>query len=144
MATLSVKIEENLVLNGQPFHGDTNMTFTVNDVYRRIVSCTNTEQTVLLFGAAVAAGQLKDNQLKYLRVTNLDSAASGVAVTIRVIADAEAYFIKVPAQSSWMIADDDMEANGDGTTFSSFENISQITITAASGTVDCEIYAATA
>jgi len=94
-----------------------------------------------LFGAAVAAGQLKDGDLKYLRITNLDQTNF---VTIRVIADAEAYFIKLPPESSWMLCDDEMEANGDGVAFSSFETISQITIDASTQTCDCEIYAATA
>jgi hypothetical protein len=141
MASLKVKITEDLVINGQTINGETTVTYTVSDVYRRIISATTTEQTVLLFGAAVAAGQLKDGDLKYLRITNLDQTNF---VTIRVIADAEAYFIKLPPESSWMLCDDEMEANGDGVAFSSFETISQITIDASTQTCDCEIYAATA
>ncbi len=141
MATLSVNIEETLVVNGQTINGITTATYSVNDVYRRIITATTTEQTVLLFGAAVAAGQLKDGDLKYLRITNLDNTNF---VTIRVIADAEAYFVKLPALSSWMLCDDEMEANADGAAFNSFETISQITLDADTASVDCEIYAATA
>lgn len=141
MASLKVKITEDLVINGQTINGETTVTYEVNDVYRRIISATTTEQTVLLFGAAVAAGQLKDDDLKYLRITNLDQTNF---VTIRVVADAEAYFIKLPPESSWMLCDDEMEANSDGAAFNSFETISQITIDADTGSCDCEIYAATA
>jgi hypothetical protein len=141
MATLNVKITEDLVINGQTINGETTATYTVNDIYRRIVTATTTEQTILLFGSAVAAGQLKDGDLKYLRITNLDTANF---VTIRVIADAEAYFVKLPALASWLLCDDEMEANADGAAFSSFETVSQITLDADTGSVDCEIYAATA
>lgn len=72
-ATMTVKIVESITLNGDD-HGSTN-TLTIasiNEVMKRIVTVTTTEQIVLAFGAAVAAGQFDRTKVVYIRITNLD------------------------------------------------------------------------
>ena len=70
MAILTVTIQEELILNGQDL-GCTNVTtYACTELYHRIVTITNTEKSILLFGAAVEGGTIKDAQLDYLRITN--------------------------------------------------------------------------
>ena len=76
--TLTVTHTETLTLNGSA-EGKTNtQTITgINDVYKRIVTCINDVDTTLVtFRAAVnTADSAMDIELvKYIRITNLDSA----------------------------------------------------------------------
>ena len=78
MATLTVTHTEALTLNGSN-EGKTNtQSITgINDVYKRIVTCTNDVNTTLaVFRAAVntADSAIDIENVKYVRITNLDSA----------------------------------------------------------------------
>ena len=78
MATLTVTHKENLTLNGSE-EGKTNVQSItgINDVYKRVVTCTNDVATTLaVFRAAVdtADSAIDIENVRYLRVTNLDSA----------------------------------------------------------------------
>ena len=72
MATLNVTISEDLTLSGQTINSSNTASYTVTSIDHRIITCTTTEQTVLLFNTTDAAGTVKDATLKYLRFTNLD------------------------------------------------------------------------
>ena len=100
---------------------------------------TVTEQTVLLFNSADAAGTIKDATLKYLRLTNLDTTNF---IVIRVKGNSEEYFQKVPAGSSFLLTDSQMDANATGGQSLSLANIDEISIDADSASVDVEVYAA--
>ena len=78
MATLTVTHKENLTLNNSE-EGKTNtQSITgINDVYKRVVTCTNDVATTLaVFKATVDTGDsaVDIENVRYLRVTNLDSA----------------------------------------------------------------------
>tara|TARA_R110001599_G_scaffold99317_3_gene254658 strand:+ start:166 stop:630 length:465 start_codon:yes stop_codon:yes gene_type:complete len=78
MATLTVTHTESLTLNGSD-EGKTNtQSITgINDVYKRIVTCTNdVDTTVAVFKAAANTGDsaVDIENVKYIRITNLDSA----------------------------------------------------------------------
>ena len=78
MATLTVTHKENLTLHGSE-EGKTNtQSITgINDVYKRVVTCTNDVDTTLaVFKATVntADSAIDIENVRYLRVTNLDSA----------------------------------------------------------------------
>ena len=139
MATLNVTITEDLTLSGQTIGSSNTASYSVTSVDHRIITCTVTEQTVLLFNSADAAGTIKDATLKYLRLTNLDASNF---IVIRVKGNSEEYFQKVPAGSSFLLTDSQMDANATGGQSLSLANIDEISIDADSASVDVEVYAA--
>lgn len=78
MATLSVTITESVTLNGKD-RGSENILeiSSVNEVFHRIVTCpSGVDTTVATFRSAtnVADGALDVEDVKYIRVTNLDTS----------------------------------------------------------------------
>ena len=76
MATLTVTISESVTLNGRERGSDLVNDYSVTEVFHRIVSCpANQDTTVAVFKSAtnVADGALDVEDVKYIRVTNLDS-----------------------------------------------------------------------
>ena len=72
-ATMTVKITETIKLNGRDQGAENTLTISsVNEVSKRIVTATTTEQIILAFGTAVAAGQFDETKVVYIRITNLD------------------------------------------------------------------------
>jgi len=140
MATLTVSIKEDLNLNGTEYGGEYVMSETVTQVYKRIINCTATEQSVLLFDAADAAGTLKDATVDYLRITNLDASAD---VQLRIVGASTQYYVKLEAGDSWMLGNSLMyaDATGTGATESTIA-IDTIYADVSSGTADVEIFAA--
>ena len=80
-ATLRVNIEEHIILNGKQQGGTNTLNIgSINEVFKRIVSCpANNETTLIHFHSSVADGTLAPvdiDNVKYIRVTNLDNANS--------------------------------------------------------------------
>ena len=78
MATLAVTITESLTLNGKD-RGSENILeiSSVSEVFHRVVTCpASVDTTVATFRSAtnVADGALDVEDVKYIRVTNLDSS----------------------------------------------------------------------
>ena len=140
MATLTVTIKEELTLNGTD-RGSTYVTSaTVTQLDHRILDVLHsTDQTILLFAAAVAAGTIKDATLDYLRITNLDSTNF---VTLRIVGNSEEYFVKVEAGDSFILNNSVMDANDAGSATVSFAAIDEIKVQADTATCSIEIYAA--
>tara|TARA_R110002096_G_scaffold406940_2_gene605363 strand:- start:525 stop:950 length:426 start_codon:yes stop_codon:yes gene_type:complete len=140
MATLTVTITEAVTLNGSS-RGSTNThTETVTQIDHRIVSCLHgSEQTVLLFGGAVAAGTIKDATLDYLRLTNLDSSNF---VTVRVRGNSEEYAVKLEAGDSFILNNSVMDANATGGASLSLAAIDSIGVQADTAPCEVEIFAA--
>ena len=86
-STLTVKITETISLNGKD-QGGTN-TFTVDsikDVFKRIVTiASGDDATVLVFKTTTAGadGSLDKDNVKYIRITNLD-AANSVKISLQL------------------------------------------------------------
>lgn len=86
MATLKVKIQEDIILENQNYGSKRTLEISsIDEIYKRIVTCpANSETTVVHFkqvaGAAGGAtkfdGALDVQDVKYIRVTNLDSSNS--------------------------------------------------------------------
>ena len=77
-AVLTVTISESIFLNGSN-HGSTKkIALTgINEISKRIMSVPATPGTQIYAGAATAAnGTFVTDQVKYIRITNLDSANS--------------------------------------------------------------------
>ena len=74
---MTVKITENLTLNGSQQGSTNTLTLTgINDSFRRIVSCpASNTTTIASFNSNVygAAGAIDVENARYIRVTNLDS-----------------------------------------------------------------------
>ena len=92
MADLTVTITESVVLNNADQGGTHTLTVTgVDDVYKRIVTCTNAQQTTLAHFATedhTSDGAIDLENVKYIRVTNLHSS-DGVDLSLQISADEE-------------------------------------------------------
>tara|TARA_R100000935_G_C2692735_1_gene107152 strand:- start:11 stop:436 length:426 start_codon:yes stop_codon:yes gene_type:complete len=140
MATLTVSIKEELTLNGEEQGGEFVMSETVTQVYKRIITCTTTEQSVLLFASADAAGTLKDATADYIRITNLDATNF---VQLRIVGGTSQYYVKLEAGDSWVGGNSLMYADATGTAATeSFINIDTIHADADTASCDVEIFAA--
>ena len=116
------------------------MSETVTQVYKRIITCTTTEQSVLLFAAADAAGTLKDATADYIRITNLDATNF---VQLRIVGGTSQYYVKLEAGDSWVGGNSLMYADATGTAATeSFINIDTIHADADTASCDVEIFAA--
>jgi hypothetical protein len=140
MATLTVTIKEELVLNGKDV-GCTNIhTYAATEVYHRVVTITNTEKTILLFGAAVEGGTIKDATLDYLRITNLDTSN---AMHLRIRDAAQEFIIQVDAGSSFILTEDKLDADATGSDETiALAQIDSIKAVAVASTQSIEIFAA--
>ena len=80
MATLSVTHTESITLNGQEFGGTNSFSVSgINNIYKRIVTCpANVDTTILRTGVTVDVtdSSMDVQNVKYIRVTNLDSSNS--------------------------------------------------------------------
>lgn len=140
MANLTVTIKEEVSLNGKEYGGSNTLDVTVTEVDTRIVTITNTEQTILLFAAAVAAGTFKDAQLEYLRITNLHASAT---VDLRISDSAQEYFVRIVAGGSFILTEDQLDADNTGSAETmSLAQIDSIKAISSTSTSDIEIFAA--
>ena len=140
MATLTVSIKEELKLNGVDQGGEFIMSESVTQAYKRIITCTTTEQSILLFAGADAAGTLKDATADYIRVTNL---ADSNTVQLRIVGATSQYYVKLEAGDSWMGGNSLMYADATGTSASeTLIPIDSIYADASGGDADVEIFAA--
>lgn len=80
MATLSVTHTESITLNGQEFGGTNSFSISgINNIYKRIVTCpADVDTTILRTGVTVDVtdSSMDVQNVKYIRVTNLDSSNS--------------------------------------------------------------------
>ena len=87
MATLSVTITESVVLNNADQGGSHTLSITgVDDVYKRIVTCTNAQETTLAHFATedhTSDAAIDLENVKYIRVTNLHST-DGVDLSLQI------------------------------------------------------------
>ena len=140
MATLTVSIKEELKLNGVDQGGEFTMSESVTQAYKRIITCTTTEQSILLFAGADAAGTLKDATADYIRITNL---ADSNTVQLRIVGATSQYYVKLEAGDSWMGGNSLMYADATGTSASeTLIPIDAIYADATGGDADVEIFAA--
>ena len=145
-ATLTVKITESISLNGSA-QGASN-TFTVasiNEVFKRIVTCTASETTTLLtFNATVhgAAGAIDLEDCKYIRITNLDDTN---ALELAVVGAATLYQVILhPGQSHVLGAPEDlMLAEADTSpSFGTMADLASIQVNPGGNAIDVEVFAA--
>tara|TARA_Y100000310_G_scaffold297936_1_gene331370 strand:+ start:422 stop:889 length:468 start_codon:yes stop_codon:yes gene_type:complete len=146
-ATLTVKITEEITLNGQQ-KGSTNTLRidSVVEVSQRIVNVGTTELIVLALGTEVAAGQFKEADVRYIRITNLDDTNHVVLVFRSENSNECAH--KVDAGHSFILAADNSgglvdvhDASATALTVS-LDDLVDITAQADTAAVDLELFVA--
>lgn len=144
MATLKVTIKEELVLNGKDMGNENFLSISgINNAEHRIIDVSTTEQSILLFSTAVAAGTYVDDTIKHLRLTNLDA---GNYIQIRLVnsADGQQYYTKIEAGETFILGNSKMYADATGSSSSeAFTNIDAIYAKADTTTCELEMFIAT-
>jgi len=147
-APLTVKITEAVTLNGYDHGSQNTLTIAdINEVFKRIVTCTASQATtVLTFNAAVhgAAGAVDLQDCKYIRVTNMDDTN---AIEIGVVGAATLYQVELAAGESHILGNPDalMLAEADTSpSFGTMANLASIQVHPGGNAVDVEVFAASA
>ena len=99
---MTVTITESLSLNGNTYGNTTTKTTTaVGNALQRIQAINTSEENLLVFhSTADAAGQVVGDNMKYLRVTNLDTT-NYIQLTFKTAA--EHYSISLDAGDSYIL-----------------------------------------
>ena len=145
-ATMTVTITESVSLNGSQ-QGSTN-SFTiasVDEVFKRIVSCAaSNTTTVLSFAAAnhTSVGAIDVDDAKYIRITNKDDTN---AIELAVVGAATLYQIILhPGQSHILGAADDLMLAEEDTSpsFGTMADIASIQVNPGGNAVEVEVFVA--
>ncbi len=145
MADLTTTVTESVTLNGA-VRGTTNTVTTtgINNVYERIVTCTASQVTYLAafdsnsYGSAV---QIDKEDVRYIRVTNLDSTNS---LELAIVGATTNYQVLLNAGQSHILcaAEDVMLAEADTSpSFGTMEDLGSIQVN-PSADLDVEIFVA--
>ena len=145
-ATMTVTITESVSLNGSQ-QGSTN-SFTiasVDEVFKRIVSCAaSNTTTVLSFAAAnhTSVGAIDVDDAKYIRITNKDDTN---AIEVAIVGAATNYQIILHPWQSHVLgdADDLMLAEEDTTpSIGTMADIASIQVNPGGNAVEVEVFVA--
>ena len=145
-ATLTVTLTESVSLNGSD-QGATNTLSisSINEVFKRIVSCTASQTTTILsFNAAVhgAAGAIDLQDCKYIRLTNKDDTN---AIEIAVVGAATLYQVELAAGESHILGNPEAIMLSEADTSPSFgtmANLASIQVNPGGSAVDVEVFVA--
>ena len=143
-ATLTVTITEAVTLNGYDQGSKNELTIaSVNEVMKRIVTCTASQTTTLVsFAASVhtSVHALDVEDTKYIRITNKDDTnAIELAVTL--------YQVELAAGESHILGNPDavMLAEADTSpSFGTMADIASIQVNPGGNAVDVELFVASA
>jgi len=108
MADLNISISESVTINGSVRGSSNTVTTTgIVDTLERTISCTHSQTTTIAeFGATphAAASNIDRDNVKYLRVTNLDSTNECM---LGVVTDASNYQVRLRAGASHVLFNGD-------------------------------------
>tara|TARA_R110002033_G_scaffold149739_3_gene186752 strand:+ start:149 stop:595 length:447 start_codon:yes stop_codon:yes gene_type:complete len=146
MATLKVKIQEDIILDNQNYGSKRTLEIgNITDIYKRIVTCpASNTTTVVTFADNVydANSNLDAQNSKYIRITNLDSSNS---VEIAVVGAATLYQVRLDAGHSHVLGSADALMLSEADTSPSFgtmADIGKIACNPGANTVDLEFMVA--
>ena len=147
-STLTVKITESVTLNGSDQGATNTLTISsINEVFKRIVTCTASQTTTLLtFNADVhgAAGAIDLQDAKYIRITNKDDTN---ALELAVVGAATLYQDEIAAGESHVLGNPEalMLAEADTSpSFGTMANLGSIQVNPGSNAIDVEVFVASA
>ena len=155
MATLKVKIQEDIILDNQDYGSKRTLEIgSITQVIKRTVSVPTTESGLLGvavtlqtdFGKSYLAGQVAEAGTRYIRITNLDSS-NYITLILRDEDNGE-FAIKVNAGHSFIIPSgaglaNMMDISSSALTVS-FEDLVDITAQADTAACSVEVYVASA
>jgi len=159
MATLTVTLNERLLLNNNDYSSKSKLSVTgVSEVVKRIVNIGTDEIGLLGFGTAYntelsktyVAGQFDEDDVRYIRITNLDDT-NHIALILKNENDDE-FGVKVDKGCSFLygvdlsggVKDTMDSADAAGITPDSFGDLVDITCTANTAACDVEVFVASA
>ena len=161
MASLTVTLKEAVTLNNRDQGATTRLTISsVNEVVKRIVTATTTESGLIGFLSSLSnvgvtankvgylAGIVDDGDVRYMRITNLDSS-NHITLTFRdedntefrIKVDAGHSFIYPGANSGGFV--DTMKASGSALA-SGLADLVDVTVDADTASCDVEVFVASA
>ena len=161
MATLTVTVKEAITLNNIDYGSERSLDISsVNEVVKRVVTASTTECGLIGFLSALSsvgvtankvgyvAGMFDDGDVRYIRITNLDS--SNHLTLIFRDEDSTEFAIKVDAGHSFIYPGDNsggvldtMHAGGSALTVS-LNDLVDITAQADTAAVDLEVFVGSA
>ena len=148
MATLKVKIQEDIILDNQDYSSKRVLEIaSIDEVNRRIVTCAASQTTTIAVfnsNAYGADGAIDIEDSKYIRVTNLDSSN---AVELAVVGAATLYQVKLGAGESHVLgsADDLMLSEADTSpSFGTMADLGSIQVNPGGNAVSVELFIASA
>ena len=148
MADLVVTLSENVSINGALRGSSNSITVTdIEDTFERIVTCINGNVTTIATFAAqpyTSAGAIDVDRCKYVRVTNLDTAAW---IELAIVTTASNYTVLLTPGTSHILAQAEAVALAEEDTSPSFgtmENLASIQVKPVGVSFDprVEIFAA--
>ena len=135
--TLTVKITESFSIGGVDRGGEHTVSVSsIDEISRRVVNVGTSEVAIISMGAANSAGTFITNNIKYIRITNLDAANF---VTLRIDTGSGDGFLKLPAGHSFMLG----SARNTFHTSASLVDVTAIQADADTAAVDLEVVVAT-
>lgn len=149
MATLTVTIEEELTINGKQ-RGNTNSISisSVSEVYSRVLTIGNAEQSILDFQATNPSGSaIADGTLQYLRITNLDTGSDTVDLRLQSTDANKEFLVRIAPSESFVLFHDQLDVNATSSDLDGAISLSQIDVIkadctgSASEAADVEIFA---
>ena len=146
MATLKVKIQEDIILDNQDYGSKRTFEIaSVDEIYKRIVTVpANGDTTIATFAAAVSTstGAFDVNDVRYIRLTNLDST-NPVNVALVGASDNAQFVVEAGKSLMFGTPDDFMLGETDTSpAFSSFEDLSKIVVDSGTNAVNVELFVA--
>ena len=148
MATLKVKIQEDIVLGNQDYGSKRTLEIgSINEIMKRVVTCAASQTTTIAVfnsNAYGAAGAIDIEDSRYIRITNLDSSNY---VLLSLEASSHWAQVKVEAGKSFILGTANGFDNVDtSTNYGSYSavDITRIKAQANTAAVDLEVFIATA
>ena len=157
MATLKVKIQEDIILDNQDYGSKRVLEVSsINEIVKRVVNIGTDEIGLLGFGTAYntelsktyLAGQFDEDNVRYIRITNLDDT-NHITLTFRDEDNTE-FRIKVDAGHSFIYPGDNsgglvdtMKAAGSALG-SGLADLVDITVDTDTASCDVEVFVASA
>jgi len=145
-ATLEVVISETLSLGGTQYGGTKTLSIgSINEVFKRIVKCVNSQTTTVATfngNAFASANAIDVEDAKYIRITNLDDTNP---VELAIVGAATLYQVRLAAGESHILGspEDLMLSEADTSpSFGTMADIASIQVNPASNDVDVEIFIA--
>ena len=146
MATLKVKIQEDIILGNQDYGSKRILEISsIDEINKRIVTCPASQTTTIATfnGNAFASDNAIDlEDAKYIRVTNLDDTNP---IELAIVGSATLYQIRLNAGESHILGspDDLMLAEADTSpSFGTMGDVASIQVNPAGNDIDVEIFVA--